>query len=178
MLRSSLLSIFAFVLFIILTEADQEANTDTELALQNGQSKAFQESQAINALVPLTAGVWTNFPFENVGINSTSTFTFNATTSGVFLITDLFWIGDSFAVYMNGSYVGSTCLVNNSTANTTTNPNVAYNQTPVLWSYHCFAVIPGVTTYVISPNQSPFTAGVASVMILFNGTTCPPQPNC
>ena len=178
MLHYSLLAILPFIFFVVLIESFKECETGSELILDNGLSKAVQGSQAVSANVPLTPGVWTNFEFGNVGINSSSVFNYTALTSGVFLISDLYWAGDSFALYMNESYVGSTCLVNASTTNYTTNPHLAFNLTPVVWSYHCFAVIPGLTTYTISPNQSPYTGGVGAVMILFNGTTCPASPNC
>lgn len=114
---------------------------------------------------------WHKFNFGNSGTNVSTTFRFN-NTFGDFtsiFITDLYYPGDSFAVYVDDSYLGSSCLKRSTECTSTECPNVAFNSS--VWSSHCFTVAGGAHEMVIGVNQSPFTGGRAAVKVV-DGARC------
>jgi hypothetical protein len=134
----------------------------------------IDEAEA-NVIVPLTLDAdWTLFRFGNGGTNVSTIFQVNATAFSLQL-TDLYFVGDSFAYYVNDNYLGSTCMVNPDMMLSTTDADYAYSRNPYLWSRGCMFVAPGPTlnNITIHMNQSPFTGGIAAIRVVSDILDCP-----
>lgn len=119
---------------------------------------------------------WQLFQFTNVGYNASTRFLINNSAPVAVQYTDLYYIGDSFYMYVNDGIGGSGRWMGmNSTAMSTTNATFAYNSG--LWSTGCL-VLPavnasnGLNSIILGANESPFTGGAAALRVV-NNATCP-----
>lgn len=171
----SVISVVAALLAATVSGKSAEANGATG-GLRMAREEVNNAAMANQTVVP--GDGWHIFKFTNVGYNATPSFVINNTASVVAAeYTDLYYVGDSFYMYVNGDVGASgTWMNSSSTANTTSNPDFAFASG--LWSRGCVLlpqVLPGDAPNVItlSPLQSPFTGGAAAFRVLANVTSCP-----
>lgn len=170
----SVISVVATLLAATVSGKAAEANgADSGLRMARKEANA-----AIVDQVVVPGDGWHIFKFSNVGYNATPRFIINNTQSMVAaMYTDLYYVGDSFYMYVNGDVGASGKWMNtSSTANSTSNPDVAYASG--LWSRGCVMlpqVLPGdgPNSVTLSPLQSPFTGGAAAFRVVANVTSCP-----
>lgn len=178
--------IFLISIFPLTIAKDENVETtnifdDTNFAehvMGNIDEKLAGAVDAPSGTVELTpSSQWTFFNFGNTGTNVSTTFRILENNFTSLLITDLFYEGDSFAVYMADSYMGSSCLRPPSMLTSSSDPNATYGLTTPVQSYHCWTVPPNEVNVTIGVNQSPFTAGTAAIR-LAAGNVCPINPYC
>lgn len=171
MMFKSVLSMVATLLAATVSAKSADAN-----GAVSGVRMAKKEASVAMVNQTITpADGWQLFQFTNVGYNSSTRFIINNTVPVIVQYTDLYYVGDSFYMYVNdGPGASGKWMGMNSTALSTTNATFAFLNGS--WSTGCLvlaSVPPGGSpnSIVLGANESPFTGGAAALRVL-NGSSC------
>lgn len=174
-LTSSLFIILALVLVPSHAEIANPVDSESANGIFLPQVVNFRQDATPSTVTLTLDANWTLFQFGNSGTNVSTKFIVNSANVTSLLITDLYWVGDSFSIYVNDSVIGSSCLVEPNTLMIAYDPTLAYLYGP--WSGHCFVLPPGQSIITVGVNQSPFTGGAAAIQAL-STLACPLSPRC
>lgn len=104
---------------------------------------------------------WYNFTFANSGSYANNQYHYITDKKTLLKVTDVFWAGDTFAVFDNGTLLVMTDPVPASNTTYTALPDVAFSS--IGWSSMYAYLPPGEHLITIITVNSPYNAGGASI---------------